>query len=129
LPIPADQLRVMETDPDLRRRVNVPRSTVPAVTHMDFSARIQTVDTERNPRFHGLLRAFHELTGCPMLVNTSFNIRGEPIVCTPHDALRCFRATDLDALVLEDCVLHKRDLGPSAYEPARERYRASFPPD
>jgi carbamoyltransferase len=64
-----------------------------------------------------------------MLVNTSFNIRGEPIVCTPHAALRCFRATDMDALVLEDCVLHKRDLGPPADESAQEQYRASFQPD
>jgi carbamoyltransferase len=129
LRIPTDQSRIMETDPDLRQRVNVPRSTIPAVTHVDFSGRLQTVDAERNPRFYGLLRAFHELTGCPMLVNTSFNVRGEPIVCTPHDALRCFRATDMDALVLEDCVLHKHDLGPPADESTREQYRASFQPD
>src|SRR5205814_9386654 len=82
--IPEDQQQVMETDPDLRQRVNVVRSTIPAVTHVDYSARLQTVDAGRNPRFHGLLEAFHRLTGCPVLVNTSFNVRGEPIVCTPQ---------------------------------------------
>ena len=92
----------MHDDPDLRQRVNVVRSTVPAITHVDYSARVQTVDAERNPRFYRLLQAFHEQTGCPVLVNTSFNVRGEPIVCTPQDAYRCFMATDMDALVLED---------------------------
>ena len=74
------------------------------MTHVDYSARVQTVDDERNPLLHQLLTAFHERTGCPVLVNTSFNVRGEPIVCTPQEAYRCFRATDMDALVLEDCV-------------------------
>src|SRR5258707_10984277 len=97
----------MEQDPDLRHRVNVVRSAVPAVTHVDYSARVQTVDEERNPRFHRLLKAFFEMTGCPVLVNTSFNVRGEPIVCTPQDAYRCFLATNMDALILEDVVLHK----------------------
>ena len=96
---------VMANDPDLCQRVNVVRSTVPAITHVDYSARVQTVDEERNPRFYRLLKAFHALTGCPVLVNTSFNVRGEPIVCTPQDAYRCFLATDMDVLVLEDCVL------------------------
>jgi carbamoyltransferase len=129
VPIGVEDREVMEKDPDLRRRVNVPRSTVPAVTHVDYTARLQTVDRERNPRFHDLLRAFHELTGCPVLVNTSFNIRGEPIVCTPDDALRCFRATDMDALVLEDCVIDKRDLDSPMSTSAREGYRAQFPLD
>ena len=86
----AQQLQVMAHDPDLRRRVNVVRSTVPAVTHVDYSARVQTVDAERNPRLHRLLTGVSRLTGCPVLVNTSFNVRGEPIVCTPEDAYRCF---------------------------------------
>ena len=94
----------MQHDPDLRCRVNVVRSEIPAVTHVDYSARLQTIDEQRNPRFHHLLKAFERLTGCPVLVNTSFNVRGEPIVCTPEDAYRCFLATDMDALVLEDIV-------------------------
>src|SRR5262249_10204388 len=129
LSIPADERQVMTMDPDLARRVNVVRSTVPAVTHVDYSARLQTVDGDRNPRFHGLLRAFHELTGCPMLVNTSFNIRGEPIACTPADALRCFRGTDMDALVLEDCVVRKSDLRMRLDESGSKCYRASVQPD
>jgi carbamoyltransferase len=129
LPIPADELRRMENDPDLRNRVNVVRSTVPAITHVDHSARVQTVDEGRNPRFHRLLRTFHEQTGCPVLVNTSFNVRGEPIVCTPREAYRCFRATDMDALVLEDFVLEKQRLDPVAAGADRAAYLAQFQPD
>ena len=106
-------------------RLNIPRSEIPAVTHVDYSARVQTVDKVRNPRTHALLKAFHELTGCPVLVNTSFNVRGEPIVCTPEDAVRCFLATEMDALVLEDCVLHKQAIQP-ATAAAREQYVAQF---
>ncbi len=123
--IPDGQLRVMETDPDLRHRVNVVRSTIPAVTHVDYSARVQTVDEERNPRFYRLLKTFEGLTGCPVLVNTSFNVRGEPIVCTPQEAYRCFLATDMDALVLEDCVLLKQDVEP-AEAVGRAEYLAQF---
>lgn len=94
-------------DPDLRIRVAVPRSKVPAITHVDYSARIQTIDTTRHGRLHRMMTKFYGLTGCPVLVNTSFNIRGEPIVCTPEEALRCFMATDMDYLVLENCVLEK----------------------
>jgi carbamoyltransferase len=126
LPLSPEQAKVLGTHPDLRQRLNVPRSTVPAITHVDYGARVQTVDAARNPVFHELLSAFYELSGCPMLVNTSFNIRGEPIVCTPADALRCFEATDMDALALEDCLLHKREFGKSADAHARERYRAEF---
>ena len=90
-------------------KLNVPRSTVPAVTHVDFSARIQTVSPEANGRYYRLIKRFHERSGCPMLVNTSFNIRGEPIVCTPDDALRCFLGTDMDALVLENTLLLKHE--------------------
>jgi carbamoyltransferase len=95
-----------------------PRSDVPAVTHVDHSARVQTVDDETKPDFRRVLEAFHALTGCPVLVNTSFNVRDEPIVCTPHDAYACFMRTQMDLLVLEDCVLRKRDQ-PPWQEPAR----------
>ena len=88
-------------------RVHEARSTIPAVTHVDYSARIQTVDDTRNPRLHRLLQAFHRQTGCPVMINTSFNVRSEPIVCTPADAYRCFMATDMDALVIGDFILLK----------------------
>ena len=81
-------------------RLNLPRSDIPAVTHLDYSARIQTVDERANPNFYALLREFERRTGCAVLVNTSFNVRGEPIVCTPADGYRCFMRTHLDALVL-----------------------------
>jgi carbamoyltransferase len=126
VPISADELRLMDQDPDLRRRVNVVRSTIPAVTHVDQSARVQTVDEARFGRFYRLLNAFHRATGCPVLVNTSFNVRGEPIVCTPQDAYRCFLATDMDALVLEDTVLLKDEQAQGADTAAREKYLASF---
>jgi carbamoyltransferase len=90
-------------------KLNVPRSSIPAVTHVDYSARIQTVHEDTNPRFHALLGAFEERTGCAVLVNTSFNVRGEPIVCTPTDAFRCFMRTEMDYLVIEDLVLAKKD--------------------
>jgi carbamoyltransferase len=124
----AEQEHVMESDPDLLRRVNVVRSSVPAVTHVDYSSRVQTVDRDRNPRFHALLSAFYRLTGCPVLVNTSFNVRGEPIVCTPRDAYRCFSATGMDALVLEDALISRGDLSGSAAADAsaRSRYLAQF---
>ncbi len=89
--------------------LNVWRSDIPAVTHVDYSARVQTVRANDNPRFHRLLARFKDLTGCPMLVNTSFNVRGEPIVCTPKDAFRCFMATELDMLFVGNMVLSKRD--------------------
>jgi carbamoyltransferase len=99
------ELEVMAVDPDLSRRVNIARSSIPAVTHVDYSARMQTVDDRSNKRFRGLLRAFHQRTACPILINTSFNIRGEPIVCTPEDALKCFAATGMDVLVLGRSIL------------------------
>jgi carbamoyltransferase len=83
------------------------RSDIPAVTHVDYSARVQTVDEQRHRRYYKLLRAFERRTGCPVLINTSFNIRGEPIVCTPADAYRCFLATNMDVLVVENAVLLK----------------------
>ncbi len=90
-------------------KLNVPRSTIPAVTHVDYSARLQTVRRETNPLYHAILSAFQELTGCPVVVNTSFNVRGEPIVCTPEDAYRCFMRTAMDALVLENHVLAREE--------------------
>src|SRR5438046_1971857 len=86
-------------------RLNVPRSDIPAVTHVDYSARIQTVRRETNPFYYDIIDAFYRLTGCPVIVNTSFNVRGEPIVCTPEDAYRCFMRTHIDALVLENHLL------------------------
>ena len=125
--VSGEQLAKMSSDPDLRQRVNVVRSTVPAITHVDYSARVQTVDRVRNPRFHAVMQAFHEMTGCPVLVNTSFNVRGEPIVCTPEDAYRCFLATEMDALVLEDFVILKAaQKEGSADEKARAEYLAQF---
>jgi carbamoyltransferase len=112
-------------DPDLRVRVSVPRSTVPAITHVDYSARVQTVDEERHGRFYRLMRRFYDLTGCPVIVNTSFNIRGEPILCTPEQAYRCFMATDIDCLVLENCLLIK-DLQPAGLLEDAEAYKAQY---
>src|SRR5262249_32081402 len=88
-------------------KLNVPRSEIPAVTHVDYSARIQTVSEGTNQRYHALLRRFKERTGCPVLVNTSFNIRGEPIVCTPEDAFRCFMGTEIECLAIGNCFLRK----------------------
>ncbi|BCA54115.1 conserved hypothetical protein, putative Carbamoyltransferase family protein [Nitrospira sp. KM1] len=92
--------------------LNVPRSDIPAVTHLDYSARVQTIHQETNPRYYELLKAFEAKTGYAVLVNTSFNVRGEPIVCTPEDAFRCFMRTEMDVLVLENCVLYKKDQKP-----------------
>ena len=94
-------------------KLNVPRSDIPAVTHVDYSARIQTVHEDTHPRYHALLSRFKERTGCPVLVNTSFNVRGEPIVCTPEDAFRCFMGTEIEVLAVENCLLRKEDQDPS----------------
>jgi carbamoyltransferase len=96
---------------DYRARLKTRRSALPAVTHIDYSARVQTVSAADNPRFHQLLREFQKRTGCPALVNTSFNVRGEPPVCTPEDALRCFMKTGMDYLVLGNCLLEKAEIG------------------
>jgi carbamoyltransferase len=90
-------------------KLNLKRSELPAITHVDYSARVQTVHEETNPRYHGLLKAFEQLTGCGVLVNTSFNVRGEPIVCTPTDAYRCFMRTEMDYLVVENFFLDKKE--------------------
>lgn len=124
-----DEMKSMTGDPDLRRRVNIVRSSIPAVTHVDFSARLQTIDQQRNPFVHGLLGAFYARTSCPVLVNTSFNVRGEPIVCLPEEALRCFISTEMDALVLENCIVRKDRLSPQILAQAaaaREKYLSQF---
>ncbi len=103
-------------------KLNVVRSEIPAVTHVDYSARLQTVHAETNPRFHELITRFKARTGCSVLVNTSFNVRGEPIVCTPEDAFRCFMGTDIEMLVAGDCVLRKEDQDPAL----RVEYKDEF---
>lgn len=103
-------------------KLNVARSEIPAVTHVDYSARIQTVSAETNPRFHRLLTRFKVRTGCPVLVNTSFNVRGEPIVCTPEDAFRCFMGNELDVLVVGNCVLRKDEQDPDL----KQDYSSAF---
>jgi carbamoyltransferase len=104
------------------QKLNVQRSSIPAVTHVDYSARVQTVHEDTNPRFHALLTRFKELTGCPVLVNTSFNVRGEPVVCTPEDSFRCFMGTDIDVLAVENCFADKTAQDPSL----RRNYAQSF---
>jgi carbamoyltransferase len=100
----SENIRIPMTDQERQRwgieLLNVPKSSVPAITHVDYSARVQTVSRARNPNYYDLIRTFESLTGCPLVVNTSFNVRGEPIVCTPLDAYRCFMRTHIDALVL-----------------------------
>lgn len=107
-------------------KLHFKRSSIPAVTHVDYSARVQTIDAERNPLFHKLISTFHERTGCPVIINTSFNVRGEPIVCTPHDAYRCFLATDMDVLVLGRQVLLKEDQKAAFSEANRREHLAKF---
>ncbi len=104
-------------------KLNVPRSTVPAITHVDYSARIQTVRPETHGLYYDIIRAFYERTGCPVIVNTSFNVRGEPIVCTPDDAVRCFRRTHMDALVLENFILEREAQPPM---PVDESWKREF---
>jgi carbamoyltransferase len=94
-------------------KLNVVRSDIPAVTHIDYSARVQTVHADTNPRFHELISRFKDKTGCPVLVNTSFNVRGEPIVCTPEDAFRCFMGNEIELLVIGNCVLRKSQQNPA----------------
>jgi len=106
-------------------KLNVPRSDIPAVTHVDYSARVQTVHKETNPRYHALLKAFKKRTGCPVLVNTSFNVRGEPIVCTPEDAFHCFMGTELDCLAIGNCFLVKEDQD----QALAKDYTSEFAPD
>lgn len=106
-------------------KLNVPRSDIPAVTHVDYSARIQTVHADTNPRYYALLSAFERETGCPVLVNTSFNVRGEPIVCSPEDGFRCFMGCELDVLAVGNCYLRKDTQDPSL----KQNYESAFEPD
>ncbi len=124
---PVSQQRRIESNGEARGfdKLKIPRSDVPAITHVDYSARVQTVDPERHGRYHRLLSTFERKTGCPVVINTSFNIRGEPIVCTPADAYRCFMATNMDALVLEHCVLRKCDQ-PESQQIDVEQYKSQF---
>jgi carbamoyltransferase len=103
-------------------KLNVPRSEIPAVTHVDYSARIQTVHEETNPRYHALISAFKGRTGCPVIVNTSFNVRGEPLVCTPEDAFRCFMGTEIEVLAAGNCLLRKEEQDPAL----KTRYEGKF---
>jgi carbamoyltransferase len=118
LPMPANAQALWGID-----KLQVPRSTVPAITHVDYSARIQTVRPETNGLYYDIIHAFYERTGCPVIVNTSFNVRGEPIVCTPDDAVRCFRRTNMDVLVLENFIL-ERDAQPPM--PVDESWQSEF---
>lgn len=136
-------LLVADVQPKLRRamtaeeealfgidKLNIVRSTIPAVTHVDYSARIQTVHRETNPRYHALISAFNAKTGCPVVVNTSFNVRGEPIINTPEDAFRCFMGTDLDVLVVGNAFLVKDRQNPALkenYDEIRARLKPLIP--
>jgi carbamoyltransferase len=106
-------------------KLNTVRSEIPAVTHVDYSARVQTVARETHPRYHALLSALKSVTGCPVLVNTSFNVRGEPIVCTPEDAFRCFMGTEIEALAIGNCFLRKEAQNPGL----RRDYMKAFERD
>jgi len=121
-----NEQRILASDPDLRRRVNIARSSIPAVTHVDYSARLQTVDHDRNPKLHRLLQKFEAITRCPVLVNTSFNVRGEPLVCSAEDAFRCFMATQIDILVLGNYVVRREALTERAMTSARSEHLAQF---
>jgi carbamoyltransferase len=120
IPLTADQQQLQGLD-----QLKAPRSDIPAVTHIDYSARIQTVTADTNRRYYEVIRAFERRTGCPVVVNTSFNVRGEPIVCTPADAYRCFMRTRIDALVLGPFLLEKRAQPPSS----DEQWQTEFPLD
>ena len=103
-------------------KLNIKRSEIPAVTHVDYSARIQTVDKTTNPKYYNLINEFKKITNCPILVNTSFNVRGEPIVCTVEDAYKCFMGTNLDILVIENFIMYKSD----QVERFDEKYKEKF---
>jgi carbamoyltransferase len=118
--------RAVTEGDDMLPILNQPRSDIPAVTHVDYSARVQTVGADANPEFRRLLKAFHAKTGCPVLVNTSFNVRGEPIVCTPQDAYRCFMRTGMDLLVVEDRLLWKHEQPAGSGD---ESWKSEYDPD
>jgi carbamoyltransferase len=118
------QLEITESEKSLFGidKLNVPRSKIPAITHVDYSARIQTVEKSTNPKYHALISKFKELTGCPVLVNTSFNVRGEPIVCSPEDAFYCLMGTDIEFLVVGNCILRKDQQDKSLIKDYRNSY-------
>ncbi len=103
-------------------KLNVPRSEIPAITHVDCSARIQTVHQRTNPKYYQLISKFYEITGCPVVVNTSFNVRGEPIVNTPEDAFNCLMGTEIDILVVGNCIMHKKDQDPNLSKDYKDNY-------
>jgi carbamoyltransferase len=123
--VAADRRRAMTEDEEKLfgiEKLNIPRSDIPAVTHVDYSARVQTVHRDTNPRYHALISAFEQRTGCPVIVNTSFNVRGEPIVCTPEDAFHCFMGTEIEALAIGNCFLRKEDQDQSL----KKNYETAF---
>lgn len=117
IPMSGEQQQLFGID-----KLNVPRSTIPAVTHVDHSARIQTVHPDTNPRYHALISRFKALTGCPLVVNTSFNVRGEPIVCTPEDAFRCFMGSEIETLAVGNCFLRKGDQSPALKQNYEDKF-------
>jgi len=117
LPITEEQDTLFGID-----KLNVPRSAVPAITHVDYSARIQTVHEDTNPKYHAVITKFYEKTGCPIVVNTSFNVRGEPIICTPTDAFRCFMGTEMDVLAVGNFFLVKDGQDGALKQNYEERY-------
>ncbi len=127
-PVQEDKRLPVNTPPTKLKgldKLKVKRSVIPAITHVDYSARIQTIDRKRHPKMHQLMTKFKEKTGCPVIINTSFNIRGEPIVCTPEHAYRCFMATNMDVLVMENQVLYKEEQ-PKTAQSAIDQYKAKF---
>ena len=118
------QINMSENDKKLFGidKLNIKRSSVPAITHVDYSARIQTVHKETNPKYHDLINEFKKITNCPVLVNTSFNVRGEPIVCTVDDAFNCFMGTNLDILVIENFLLFKEDQDKSLLKDYKNKF-------
>jgi carbamoyltransferase len=103
-------------------KLNIPRSSIPAITHVDYSARIQTVHVDTNPKYHALIKKFYEKTGCPIVVNTSFNVRGEPIVCSPKDAFNCFMGSEIEVLAIGNYLLFKEEQNESLKINYEQRY-------
>ena len=123
--VQSDKRRAMTKEEDALfgiDKLNVPRSSVPAITHVDYSARIQTVHLDTNPKYHAVISKFKEKTGCPLVVNTSFNVRGEPIICTPTDAFKCFMGTEMDLLSVGSFVLYKDRQDEALIENYEKRY-------
>ena len=118
------QISMSEKDKKLFgiEKLNIKRSSIPAITHVDYTARIQTVHKETNPKYYDLLNEFKKISGCPVLVNTSFNVRGEPIVCSIDDAFNCFMGTNLDILVIEDFILYKNEQDQSLIKDYKNKF-------